>query len=203
MNKLSLVKNNTCPVCGGGSIDGRTHPRCRRRYSLEGLTSVFEFKGIIAGAISKLKYRFVSDVANDLIEGFLSFLGEAKVFSNFVLKEKPVLAPMPLFKRRKKWRGFNQAELLGKLVARNLGIEYTDSLISRIRDTKPQAMLKKKKRLENVRGAFRFQRSREIPKKLIIFDDVWTSGATMRECGKVLKRGGAQQVWGLTIARGA
>jgi ComF family protein len=202
LNTLSLISENICPECSQGSIDGRTHPRCKKKYSLEGLTSVFKFKGIIGGAISKLKYRFVWDLADDLVEGVLSFLGEARVFGDFVLKENPLLVPVPLFGGRKRWRGFNQAELLGKMVAKNLGIDYDDGLLLRTRQTKPQAMLQKKMRLENVRRAFALRTGRQISRKsLIVFDDVWTSGATMRECGKVLKRGGAGRVWGLTIAR--
>ena len=202
LNKLCLVKNNLCPECGQGSIDGRTHPKCQKKYSLTGLTSVFEFKGVIAAAISKLKYRFVSDIADDLIEGFLSFLGEAEAFSNFVLKKKPTLIPVPLFKTRERWRGFNHAELLGKKVAQNLGLKFDHRLLLRIRETKPQALLRKKERSKNIQNAFALQKKRSALKQnLIIFDDVWTTGATIKECCRILKKGGAEQVWGLTLTR--
>jgi len=191
-------------MCGKGSLGGLTHPGCRRLFGLDGLTSIFTYKGVIERAIKKLKYKFVSDLASDLVELFLSFCGEDKVFSDFCRQEEVVLVPIPLHSRRLRWRGFNQAELLGGLIAKNLGIKFGPDLLLRIKDTKPQVELDKKSRRQNIRHAFVLNKNLKFKIKnlrFILFDDVWTSGATLREAGKVLKRNGARKVWGLTLAR--
>ena len=192
-------------MCGRGSLGGLTHPGCRRPFGLDGLTSIFAYEGVIEKAIKKLKYKFVSDLASDLVELFLSFGGEDKAFWDFCRQEGVVLVPIPLHPRRLRWRGFNQAELLGKLIAKNLGIKFAPDLLLRVKNTKPQVELDKKSRRQNIRRAFALNKNSQFDNlkicNFIIFDDVWTSGATLREAGKVLKRNGAKRVWGLTLAR--
>jgi len=203
LNLVSLEPQRICPICGQFSVGGVTHPRCARPFGLDGLTSVFAYKGIIKKAIKKLKYRFVTDLAEDLIEVFLSFCGEDKVFSQLCL-DQPPLIPIPLHSARKRWRGFNQAELLGKMIAANLDLPFLPDLLVRVKKTKPQVNLDKKERQKNIQGAFFLNDNSKFKirnSKFVLFDDVWTSGATLREAAKVLKRNGAQKVWGLTLAR--
>jgi competence protein ComFC len=205
LNFLSLDSQRICPVCEKPSIGGHTHPKCLKKESLDGLTSVFAYKGLISKAITKLKYKFIYDIAEDLVEIFLSSCGEDLVFSNYCQKEKPVIVPIPLHPSRLRWRGFNQSELLGKMIAKNLGLTFVPGLLTRTKNTKPQMELSEKQRQENIRGAFSLKQ--ELPNNLItnntilLFDDVWTSGATIKEAGKILKQNGAKKVWGLTVAR--
>lgn len=157
---------------------------------------------MVKKAIKKLKYKFVSDLSEELVNLFLSFCGEDKTFSDFCLKPRVVLVPVPLHPKRLKWRGFNQAELLGELISQGLGLEFAPHLLLRVKNTKPQVELDKKERQRNVRNAFRANLKFEIKNlKIILFDDVWTTGATLKEAAKVLKRKGAKKVWGLTLAR--
>ena len=203
LNFLSLKDEPICPMCGHFAIGGLTHPGCRRLLGMDGLTAIFAYKGLIKKAIKKIKYRFVSDMAGDLIEAFLSFCGESKTFSSFVL-EKPILVPIPLHAKRLRWRGFNQSELLGKIIAENLGLDFAPNLLIRTKETQPQADLSKEARQRNIHGVFKVNSNSQLSifhSQFIIFDDVWTSGATLREATKVLKRSGANKVWGLTIAR--
>lgn len=203
LNYLSLNHEPICPVCEKNSIGGFTHPGCLRAQSLDGLTTIFVYKGLIKKAIKKLKYRFVSDLAGDLVELFLSFGGEDKGFVSFCRKE-PSLVPIPLHSRRKRWRGFNQAELLGEMIAANLEVDFLPDLLQRIRSTKPQTKLNAEQRRENIQGAFSLNKNSKFEihnSEFILFDDVWTSGATLKEAAKVLKRNGARKVWGLTLAR--
>jgi len=196
-------------MCGRGAFGGLTHPGCRQSLGLDGLTSIFAYKGVIEKAIKKLKYKFVSDLASDLVELFLSFCGEDKAFSDFCRQEGVVLVPIPLHRRRLRWRGFNQAGLLGELIAKNLGIKFSSDLLLRVKNTKPQVGLDKKSRQQNIRGAFVLNKNCSLVHlqggqenwSFILFDDVWATGATLREATKVLKRNGAEKVWGLTIAR--
>ncbi|MGB9706495.1 MAG: double zinc ribbon domain-containing protein [Microgenomates group bacterium] len=205
LNLVSLKDERICPMCGKGSFGGLVHPGCARPFGLDGLTSVFSYQGVIEKAIKKLKYRFVSDLASDLVELVLSFCGEDKAFSDFCRSPGVVLVPIPLHPQRLRWRGFNQAELLGRLIAENLKINFSPDLLLRVKNTKPQVELKKEERRQNIKGAFRVNSKRShfslLTSPFLIFDDVWTSGATLREATKVLKRNRASKVWGLTIAR--
>jgi predicted amidophosphoribosyltransferase len=120
------------------STFNRGHDSSKLFYhsKLDGLTAPFAYQGIIKTAIKKLKYRFVADLAKDLVEVFLSFCGEDKAFSCFC-QEEPLFVPVPLHPRRKRWRGFNQAELLGKMMAANLGLDFEPDLLLRTKNTKP------------------------------------------------------------------
>jgi competence protein ComFC len=204
LNRVSLEPKRICPVCQKPSLGGLTHPRCQNPQSIDGLTSIFVYQRVVKKAITKLKYKFVSDLAQDLVELFLSFCGEDRVFSHFCQQEEVCLLPIPLHPLRKRWRGFNQAELLGKMIAQNLGIKFLPDVLIRAKKTKPQVKLNKEERKKNIQGAFALNsnhRSLVTGHQFILFDDVWTSGETMREATKVLKRNGAKRVWGLTIAR--
>ncbi len=203
LNLVSLESARICPLCERPSMGGFTHPRCGTRTSLDGLTSVFAYKGIMRRAITKLKYRFVSDIACELVELFLSFCGEDKDFSQVSQREKIALVPIPLHPARERWRGFNQAELLGKMITENLGINFVPGLLQRVKNTQPQMKLAEKARKENIQNAFQTSPNILISQypNILLFDDVWTTGATLREAGKVLKQNGAKFVWGLTLAR--
>lgn len=170
--------------------------------AIDGLFCVFPYQGIIRKAILKLKYNFVSDLAkefNDLVVRLLKLpiLDRSDCLT---------LISIPLHWHRKNWRGFNQVEILGKRLAQRLKINFSSDLLVRVRATKPQAKLKgkqaKQKRKENVKNAFRINSKYQILNtKYLLFDDVWTTGATMKECARVLKNAGAKKVFGLTLTR--
>lgn len=186
-----------CPVCQKPAIHGQTHPYCRSENSLDGLVSCFLYEGIIKKSIGKLKYRFLTDLAEELVELIVLF-GPLPGF------EKPILMPVPLHPRRERWRGFNQSELLGRKLASHFGWQVRTDLLSRQRYTQPQMSLKGKERKVNIIKAFKV--NPHLPDSifkshLIVFDDVWTTGSTLKEAGKVLKMAGFKNVWGLTIAR--
>lgn len=204
LNFVKFCENDICPMCSRFSTGGFVHQSCIKPLGLDGLTSIFRYDGVIKKAIKKLKYRFVTDLADDLVELFLSFCGENKGFVNYCRGAKIALIPIPLHPSRKRWRGYNQSELLGELITHNLGLEFVPNLLVRIKKTQPQADLDKESRRENIKGAFETNpnsKFRILHSRFLIFDDIWTSGATLREATKVLKRAGAKQVWGLTLAR--
>jgi len=194
IRKIELVKKQICPVCQKPAIGGKTHPRCQTKYSLDGLTSIFAYEGIVKKAIGKLKYKFITDLVEEMIGLTPKHIAYFKSFT---------LVPVPLHPRRQRWRGFNQAELLGKILARKLGLNIQTDALIRHKHTKPQVDLKGKERKKNIRNAFKITSKAKIKnlKKVILFDDVWTTGSTLRECGQVLKRVGVKEVWGLTLAR--
>jgi len=213
LNLILLQDERICPVCGQPSLGGLTHFSCRRPWSLDGLTTIFAYRGVIKKAIKKLKYRFVTALAQDLVELFLTFCGEDQAFCRFCREEnsvrlgrtkRVVLVPIPLHPRRQRWRGFNQTELLGQMISQNLGLDFAPGVLLRKKATRPQTKLDQKDRRENIKGAFAFCRRSGFNlrgSRVFLFDDVWTTGATLREAARTLKRSGVEQVWGLTLAR--
>ncbi len=112
------------------------------------------------------------------------------------------IIPVPLHPARLRKRGFNQALLLGKIFGRTTNKKVFPRALRRIRNTIPQVQLDHHERERNVRGAFAVSRQQEIKdKNLLLVDDVFTTGATVNECAKVLKKSGARQVFVLTLAR--
>jgi ComF family protein len=113
-----------------------------------------------------------------------------------------ILVPVPLGRKKLLYRGYNQSELLVKRLARLMGIE-SSSVLTRVDDNRPsQASLEKTQRARNIRGAFRVVSNTSVKDKIILVDDVITTGATIEEAAKVLKRAGAKRVIALSFALG-
>jgi ComF family protein len=118
-------------------------------------------------------------------------------------QDTDLVVPVPLHRRRLRHRGFNQSLILAKLVAKNLNKKVDYKALKRIRLTKPQTELKGEERRKNVRGAFEITLDTLIKgKKVLLIDDVYTTGATITECAQTLKRAGGE-VSVLTLARTA
>ncbi len=139
---------------------------------------------------------------------------ENKSFSNSANNKsiQTIIIPVPLHRRRYNWRGFNQSELLANEIAQKTNLEVDTKSLIRWRNTKPQTKIKSmKERKENIKGAFRIgivgTGLKPVPtellknKNIIIIDDVCTTLATLNECASVVKKAGANKVWGLVAAR--
>lgn len=196
--KIVPLTQNICPMCERPAIDGVTHPVCDTRYSLAGLSSFFRYEGPVKAVIKRLKYK---PYLADLVEILLNRLHEDGALSKVPPFNKFVVVPVPLHPQRERERGFNQASLLGKAIATGLSLEFVDNILHRTRYTTPQVNLKGDERRKNLAGAFALYTKYNILNTILLVDDVWTTGSTMRICGNVLKRGGAKKVWALTIAR--
>jgi ComF family protein len=115
--------------------------------------------------------------------------------------EADVIIPVPLHPKRLRWRGFNQAVLLARELSRAYGVSTDPFLLRRIKPTQPQTQLDEEERRRNVRGAFALSVGRSVEgKTVLLVDDVYTSGATVNECSRTLKRSGAEQIFVLTLA---
>jgi ComF family protein len=112
-----------------------------------------------------------------------------------------LVAPVPLHPRRLQERGFNPSALLARRLARSLGIPFSAAMISRVRDTPSQTGLGRKARRLNVRGAFALEPGGRVPTRVWIIDDVVTTGSTLSEVARVLRRGGAHHLVAICAAR--
>ena len=192
LEKVEYLETQTCVYCYKPAISGKTHPRCFKKNGLDGMVSLANYKTPVKELIKSLKYHYTTDLLNEVEEKF-TFRDEA------ILEKSATILPLPLFQSRRNYRGFNQAELLGKVIAKKLRLSYREGLLERCVATKPQVGLSQSERAENVKNAFGLRSSLE-KKIYYVFDDVWTSGATLKEVAKVLKQAGAEVVWGLTFA---
>ena len=113
-----------------------------------------------------------------------------------------LILPVPLHPRRLRWRGFNQAVLLGREVGKAWGFSLDPFVLIRKKETAPQSTLSLKERRPNVRGVFAVAPRRTVEgMRLLLVDDIYTSGATVNECASVLLRSGAREVQVLTLGR--
>lgn len=196
---MEFIEKPICPVCQRQAVGGRAHPGCRSRYRLDGLIVVCKYKGPVKLAILKVKYKWIYDIEKVFVDLFL------ENFWRFEFPHDLILVPVPLHPKRKRWRGFNQAEILARTLAKSFDVPFSDCMI-RIRETAAQVGLKRDKRQENVKGAFSIKMDVDPKtvdgKKFLLVDDVYTSGATMAECCRVLKKAGAGEVWGMAVALG-
>lgn len=184
--------------CGVPLAAGPTCGRCRR-----GLTafaagaSLGPYAGVLRTAIHELKYRGRRRVAARLAE---ELLGEPAVRE--LLAAGVVLVPVPLHPRRRRERGFNQAEWLAAELARRAQLRMAPAVLVRRKETAPQTGLSASARRANVRGAFAVRRRSQVDGCVVVLvDDVLTTGATALACARALRQAGAAQVRLLTAAR--
>lgn len=198
-----------CPVCERASVDGVAHVQCRKRLTPDGLTSIWSYEKAPRELVLKLKYKYVSDVALSLAVPTSGVLKNTKRSAPNAPKwnTELVLVPIPLHWTRKNWRGFNHVEEVGKILSQLMGWQMANLLV-RSKMAKQQVGLKGKERKENIQGVFVINPkaldtlgAHDTLNPLVLFDDVWTTGATMKEAAKVLKTAGFKRVWCLTLAR--
>jgi len=159
---------------------------------------------IVKKLIKNFKYKpFAKDLSKTLIFLIIIYFQNLEKKPQFLeKKEEFILIPLPLHKKRLRWRGFNQAELIAKGLSDFLKIPLFSDVLIKNKKTLPQAKLPKEKRQKNVRGAFFCKKPKIIKdKRILLVDDVFTTGATMKEAARVLKKAGAKSVWGIVVAK--
>ncbi len=200
---LSRAKHQwlCCPECKKLSPRGQTHDRCKTKMGLDGLISIYRYGGVVKTAIFAVKYKFAYKLSDNISAIISQDLQNLNQFTT------PILIPVPLYKKRENQRGFNQTEIIGKDIVSRLNWSYDTELVERIKHSKAQVGLSHEERMRNISGEFAVNvdyltlKPELKTKTIIVFDDVWTTGATIKEVCKVLKENGFKKVWGLTIAR--
>lgn len=171
---------------------GWVHDKCKKKLGMDGLIVIYDYQDeTVKEAVEGIKFDFNRELVQELVRDFSFETGEKFDY----------LVPVPLYYYRENWRGFNQAEEVAKVVGSKLMVKVMRAL-KRVRKTKQQSqILDREEREKNVRGAFEANDNVALRgKKILLVDDVFTSGADMRECTKVLKKVGVEVVWGLALA---
>lgn len=203
MNLLDLIFPKRCVGCGRiGKYFCSSCLRTIRHRPQAGtaLISFFRYEGVVRKAIKTLKYRRVSDLA----EEFVSLILPSEL-TLLPMNQAAVLVPIPLHPSRRRERGFNQAEVLGRELAAQLHIPVRTDILRRIRPTAPQAEIKnRKERLRNVKNVFSVNTDSLMhchTNSFILFDDVATTGATIKNAARALRQSGVANVRAVTMAR--
>ena len=191
-----------CLVCNKPSLDGLTHPGCKGRYTIDGAFCAVAYKGIVKKLIYNFKYKpYLTDLRKTLVELFYESIIQQEIFQK-VYSHSLVLVPIPLYSERLRKRGYNHSKLLAEELAKSLNLKLINGL-RRIRGTKSQFGLKLKERKENLKDTFEVNPNISISKypNIFLVDDILTTGSTLLEAAKILKKNGAKRVWGLVLAR--
>ncbi|MBS3920764.1 MAG: ComF family protein [Deltaproteobacteria bacterium] len=201
LSKIRWIEPPLCTLCGTPFLSRRieNHPcgACltRRKYFTMA-RAVGYYEGPLREAIHRWKYEeksyLTSFFGEKLAEGFRRYWGPGSF---------DLLVPVPLHSKRLRERGFNQALLLAKELSQRTRIPYSKRLLQKRISTPPQVHLSGRKREKGVKGSFHIQRDEAIKgKTILLVDDVYTTGATVNECSKVLLKAGAERVDVLTVA---
>lgn len=205
------------PVCGICETINKNHlcKQCEsniKKYEINEIVSykgnkdiyfdfqlkTFNYKDIIRDKIIDYKFNekaYLSKTFEKMI------LKNEKIYG--FLKKYDIILYVPMFRRNKFARGYNQAELIAKLIAKKLQINIERNNLIKVKETEKQSTLTKKQREKNVKDAFELINPEKIKnKKVILFDDIYTTGNTVNECSRILKEAGACEIAALTIAVG-
>ena len=201
--QLPFVRQPYCLHCGD-PVEGRVdeaftcHSCDELQPAFDYARSVVRYRGPVQRMIQDFKYNAAHWLAPDLVRLLAAGLQTAPEFGDFA-----GICCVPLHRVKQRTRGYNQAALLARGLAKTLGKPFLRNALVRHRQTGTQTHLTAHERIANVHGAFGVRQPAAIQgQSLLLVDDVMTTGATTAECARVLKEAGAARVLVLTVARG-
>jgi ComF family protein len=156
-------------------------------------------EGTLREAIYGLKYSYIRDLAEPLGDMLIDYYGDTPLPADAII-------PVPLHPRRRRERGYNQSALLAGRLGAATKVPVHNDLLRRHRYTRSQTRLNAEERSQNVQGAFSLAKHHDVTqtivdKRVLLIDDVATTGATLRACAQTLREQGVHSVWALTVAR--
>ena len=205
LSSFAIVPTMACEVCGRPWLLAKRMeeqpllcPACvDKTYAFDRARSFATYEGAVVRAILLLKFEQISPLG----------VWFAKRLAELVKSERELLAadvvvPVPLHRQREKERGYNQAALISKPLAKQLGLPHKALLLMRTRARPDKQILSLEERWESVRGAFATRPGSQVDNlRVLLVDDVLTTGATLDACARALREAGAKWVGGLTAAR--
>lgn len=195
-SKISYIDGNLCFICGEPlQNQNRVCENCAKNTPpYTAMRNLANYEGVIRDCIHALKYE-----QNQALGEY--FAGELANLVEHSRWHVDLVLPVPLSPKREAQRGYNQANCLARPLAARLGVRYHLFALKRTRDTPTQVGLSGEERWQNVVGAFYAVPEIVIDKKLLIVDDVMTTGATMAACAQALQEAGSAEIYCLTLGR--
>jgi len=195
LKKININTFHVCPKCKKETRKGEFCPGCQNNFILDRVLVAGNFQDPSLSKLVKIyKYNFAKEISQILGEFLFLFLEK----NNFHFKNA-YLVPVPLHAKRLRFRGFNQSEELAKVISEKTNISLNTNL-QRTKYSTPQSNLNRTQRLNNLQNCFSYQGENLQQKNIILVDDVATTNTTLNECAKVLKKHGANRVYGLVVA---
>ncbi|MCD8326712.1 MAG: ComF family protein [Lachnospiraceae bacterium] len=197
--KLVYLGHSYCLKCGKGLAreEWEYCGDCRRfPHAFDRGRSLYSYESA-AGAIFRLKYQGRQEYADFFAEEWYRRMADT-----IDAWQIDMIVPVPLHKSRRRQRGYNQAELLAKALGRRTGLPVSAKCVVRSRKTVSQKQLNRTERQNNLKNAFKINRVDVQLKKILVVDDIYTTGSTADAVAAVLKRAGAAKVYVLTLAAG-
>lgn len=174
-----------CPLCKS---------KIKRVKEYDGVLSYGYYNGVLKKLILEFKYNKNFVAGSILVELLCDLIREINIDIDYIVY-------IPSSRKTIKDRGFNQCEYLAKEIKKNLDIRVCNDIVKN-KNTKEQKLLSKEERYKNIKGAFSLKTDKNIRnKKILLIDDVMTTGATLYECEKILKENGALSIKMLTVAK--
>lgn len=206
LDSLQPIRFSQCLLCGERLVaaqllvgDSQCHACREYPPHFQRAASYGEYAGGLRDLIHLLKYEALLPAARPLGQLLARSIDELRVRDSTVL-----IVPVPLHSSKQRERKFNQSELIARAALKHLAgrFELAPHILIRHRQTRSQVGLEREARIQNMRGAFRVMDAQRLAgRTVIVVDDVMTTGTTVSECARVLKRAGAARVYGATVAR--
>ncbi len=198
--KTLFVTEPRCMICGR-KLDSDRKEYCRDclnvRHPFDRAVSVFIYNDALQEAVFRFKYGGRREYASFFAESIFRYLG--REISSFMAE---ALIPVPIHRDKLKTRGFNQAGLIAGRLSALTGIPVEKDLVIRVKATRPQKGLNREERRKNLKRAFKLTRNDVKLTKVIIIDDIYTTGSTVDEMSLLLKRAGVSEVYVVTVCSG-
>jgi ComF family protein len=195
-HKIDFLLPPLCPLCGYPSFDKLLCRRCRQSaLAIDGIRSVAFFEGPLREAVHALKYQRLRSLTPSLA-GLMGACWRREPLP------ADVIVPVPLHRHRLRERGYNQAALLALALGAEIGLPVREDWLIRTRATSSQVELDAAERKKNVADAFQCRtRDPVAGYRVLLVDDVCTTGATLESCSLALRQAGVRSVWAFTLGR--
>ncbi len=197
--KIEVVKTRTCFYCGKLCKNGKICLECKRKYRSSISAAVWSglySNKVLKELIHSYKYNGILEISEILSEMLTITIKNNLKYQDYIV------VPVPLSRAKLSKRGFNQSEIIARKISENLGV-FGGAAITRRRDTRSQVGLSREERVRNMKDSIIcIDPDLIFGRKILLIDDVATTGTTLNECAKVLLANGAKRVDAAFIARG-
>ena len=203
LKKIEMRQPPFCIKCGKRlSVESSTITICKdckiSAPYFDRAGSACYYDGILKELVYNFKYKKITSLGEEFAKIIINFM---KINNLGNLAE--IIAPIPMHPKRLFKREVNHADILAKNIAKKLNIHYSGKLLKKIKETAVQTGLGRQKRIKNILGSFSIQNSSIAENKnILLVDDLFTTGSTVNECAKLLRKAGARYIEVIALARG-